>query len=593
MKARIYLALILMAGLMAGCKKDFLVRDPLDKLDDDSYWANEKNLRTFAYGFYTTYFVGYASGFTFGPYFYQGQSLNDDFGPTSPPQFTKIVPATDGGWSFTNIRKANIFIDRIGTVPGLTDEARNHWWGVARFFRALAYSELVNTYGDVPWFSKPPLSTEKELIYKPRDPRAQVMDSVLADFKFAAENVRAADGEKGLNVTKWVVMAYMSRIMLFEGTWQKYHNLSTAKAVEYLTASKWAANEVITKGGFKFTNAYRESFNSLDLSKNEEMIMYRRYATGLLTHSLNSYVNREGQTGPNKNLIETYLCTNGLPIDPAGADPNPLYQGDKNINAVMANRDPRMFGTYNMEIRPNGSYNKTNLLGVSTSGYCTLKFLNDEIKDQSIGLSNLNPTHAPVIRYGEVLVSYAEAAAELGTLGQPGITQEDLDKSINVIRKRPTGIPGNNTKLPDLQVIGGQPAVGGTVYDDEKRDPLVPAMIWEIRRERRLELVMEGFRLDDLRRWKKLVYTDTEKNPDINRGAWIVRSEWNKQPPATGSWLKDVTLTGANEGYIIPSPVAKRIFESDKVYLQPIPLNQIKLYEDEGAELSQNPGWTQ
>ena len=360
--------------------------------------------------------------------------------------------------------------------------------------------------------------------------------------------------------------------------WERYQALNEDKAKQYLGEAKWAANEVMTGGGYSFSKTYRESFNSLDLSDNREIIMYRRYATGLLTHALNSYVNREGQTGPNKNLMEAYLCTDGLPVKLSTK-----YQGDKNIDQVMGNRDPRMFGTYNRELRPNGSYNRTNLLGVSTTAYCTLKFLNEEIKDQPIGLSNLNPTHAPVIRYGEVLMNYVEAAAELG-----GLTQNDLDRTINVLRKRPNG---GVDRLPDLQVVGGQPAVNGTVYDDPARDPSVSSLLWEIRRERRVELVMEGFRLNDLRRWKKIDYTDTEKYPDINRGAWIKRSEWLKADGS--SWLKDVTLTGTTEGYVIPSPTGKRTAIDPKVYLDPLPQDQIKLYSDKGLELKQNPGWTQ
>src|SRR5690625_7441511 len=90
------------------------------------------------------------------------------------------------------------------------------------------------------------------------------------------------------------------------------------------------------------------------------------------------------------------------------------------------------------------------------TNYAKIKFLNEEIKYMPEGSSNLNPTDAPVIRYGEVLMNYAEAAAELGTL-----TQEDLDKSINQLRARGEGV------VPPLQVIGGQPAVNGAVYDDQ------------------------------------------------------------------------------------------------------------------------------
>ncbi|MDQ3278801.1 MAG: RagB/SusD family nutrient uptake outer membrane protein, partial [Bacteroidota bacterium] len=212
----------------------------------------------------------------------------------------------------------------------------------------------------------------------------------------------------------------------------------------------------------------------------------------------------------------------------------------------------------------------------STSGYAVHKFFNESLKNLTEGSSSLNRTDAPVIRFGEVLLNYAEAVAELGTL-----TQADLDKTINKLRKR----PGIN--MPNLQVIGGQPAVNGTVYDDPERDRTVPSLIWEIRRERRTELMFEGFRLDDLKRWKKLEYTDTQANSDINRGAWIKRSDW----PALHA---DVRIEGgAAEGYIIPatSAASARLFNDPKYYLEPLPLDQINLYKTQGVTLTQNPGW--
>ena len=585
MKSKIYI-LVLLAWLGTGCSKEFLDRGPLDQESDNIYWSNEKNVRTFAYGFYTTYFVGYGTGFAFGDYFYQGQSLNDDFAPTSPPQFVKIIPASGGGWAFTNVRKANIMLDRVQNMSSLDEATKKHWMGIARFFRGMAYYRLVKAFGDVPWYGYAMDVSEEAQLYKPRDPRTLVMDSVLLDFKYASENVRAADGEKGLNVTKWIVEAYMSRVFLFEGTWQKYHLNNAAKAQEYLLAAKAAAEDVITNGGYAFNQTYRESFNNLDLSKNTEIIMYRRYATGLLTHSLNSYVNGEGQTGPNKNLMESYLCTDGRPIGTST-----VYQGDKTNEMVRTNRDPRLLDTFNPELRPPGSNNRYNKLGTSTSGYCTWKFLNDAIRDLPEGSSSVNPTHAPVIRLGEVLINYAEAAAETGA-----ITQPDLDKSINKLRARPSGTA---TKVPPLQVMGGQPAIAGVVYTDPKRDPTVSEILWEIRRERRVELAMEGLRLDDLKRWKKLAYVDNRANPDLNRGCWINRAEWAKVP--TGSWLSNVTLEGGGqEGYIIPAPnpLTDRLFiEGDKLYtkwyLDPLPLDQIKLYKDKGVDLLQNPDWVQ
>ena len=490
MISRIYLSLLVALTVVSGCKKGFLERYPQDQLVDQTFWTNETTVRTFAFGFYTSYFSGFSTGFDLGwGGFFSGQSLNDDFAPSSPSRFTQVVPASGGGWSFGMVRKANLFINRVQTVP-MGEDAIRHWTGVGRLFRGLEYSDLVQRFGDVPWYGKELTETDEEL-YKPRDSRTLVMDSVLADFKYAAENVRVTDGAEGLTVNKNVVLALMSRVFLFEGTFLKYHNINQAKSKEYLEAAQWAANEVMKSGKYSISDNYRSVFNSVDLAGKKEIILYRRYEAGLVTHSLHSYVNKEPQTGASKDAVESFLAKDGLPISIS-----PLYKGDKTIANVMADRDPRITETFAPDLRLNGA--ATNY---STSGYAVRKFFNEAIKDALEGNGQLNITDAPEIRYGEVLLNYAEATAELGTL-----TQADLDKSINLLRSRP-GIA-----MPKLQVLGNQPAVNGVAYNDPQRDPTVPALIWEIRRERRTELMFEGFRLDDLKRWKKLEYTDTQAN---------------------------------------------------------------------------------
>ncbi|ALI99023.1 RagB/SusD family nutrient uptake outer membrane protein [Rufibacter tibetensis] len=570
MKTRIVTVLFL-ALTFFGCE-DFLETPPADTLTDETYWTNETSVRTFSYGFYTAYFSGYGSGNTWGRYF-SGQGLNDDFAPTAPAQFTpNAVPASGGGWSFTWVRKANIFINRVQTVP-MDQAAINHWRGIGRFFRAMEYHDLTKSFGDVPWYSNALTETEVEQLYKPRDSRTLVMDSVLADFKYAAEHVRLENGPKGLTVNKDVVLAYMSRVFLFEGTWQKYHNNNTAKAAEYLEAAKWAANEVIKSGRYRLGN-YREVFNSLSLAGNTEVILYREYVAGTLTHALNSYNNKEPQTGPSKDLIDSYLANDGLPIRVST-----VYQGDQGIAKVMANRDPRISQTFvTNQLRLNGIAGN-----YSTTGYATHKFLNEAIKDLPEGSLSGNPTDAPVIRYGEVLVNYAEAAAELATVGGPAVTQNDLNISVNVLRSR----PGIN--IPHLQVMGGLPAVAGKVYDDPERDPSVPSLIWEIRRERRIELVFEGFRLDDLKRWKKLEYTNTLTNPEINMGAWIRKAD---HPGISAAVVLDKSQNDP-EGYITPAWTAatQRTITDPKFFLNPLPLDQIVLYKEKGVTLTQNPGW--
>lgn len=580
MKTIKFYMILFLAIIVVGCEKDFIDTPPEDQFVDEEFWSSESNVETFAYGFYPAYFVGYGSGYSWGDYF-SGQALNDDFAPTAPPLFPKNVPASGGGWYFGWVRKANIFIDRVKTVP-MPEEAIEHWVGVGRFFRGLEYHDLVSRFGDVPWYENELSETDEELLYKKRDDRTFVMDKVLEDFRYAAEHVRENVENEQQMVDRNVVLAFMSRIFLFEGTWQKYHENNTEKAKEYLEAAQWAANEVIESGEFSLGD-YREVFSSLSLAGNPEVILYREYEPGVLTHSLNSYVNKEPQTGINKEAIEAYLTAEGFPIDPSSYE-------DHGIEAVMEARDPRLYATVvPYELRIDGVASN-----YSTTGYAIHKFLNESIADDPIGSSNLNPTDAPVIRYGEVLLNYIEATAELATLGGPAVTQEDLDKSINVLRSRP-GID-----LPHLEVIGGLPAVNGVVYDDPERDPDVPSLIWEIRRERRIELMMEGFRYDDLRRWKQLEDVTTTDGPnnatEINMGAWIDKSDY---PEADLSAIQLADENGvylpddATQGYIVPavSEEVQRVFSDPRVYLWPIPLDQIKLYADQGVTLEQNPGW--
>jgi len=585
MKTLRYTAIAALLSL-SSCSKDFLGGDfltkaPLDRLTDPAFWSSENNIRTYTYGFYNYYFTGYGKGYTWNtPYFF-GQFINDDFAPLKiegnvVDKFPLNVPTSGGGWSpalpdeqkpteassyYSRVRKANHFIESVPKAA-LAAEAENHWLGVGRFFRGLEYANFVNRFGDVPYIGQV-LSEDDPELYRPRDPRTFVMDKVLEDFRFAAQNVRTTDGPEKQAVNRYVVLAFMSRVFLFEGTWLKYHNGSQAKATEYLEAAKWAADQVIQSGAFSLSSDYRGLFTSESLKGNPEVILFKEYAEGILQHSLMSYNNTEPQPGVSKNAIDSYLLADGLPIGLS-----PLYPGDKTVADALKDRDGRMAGTVVPEFRMMNTRPD-----YSISGYSVHKFLNETLKNQNVGTSQLNITDAPVIRYGEVLVNYAEAAAELG-----GITQAELDRSVNLLRAR-TGV-----NLPKLEVIGDLPTVNGTVYDDPARDTDVPSLIWEIRRERRSELIFEGRRLDDLRRWKKLHYADTDKNPTINRGAYIVKADY------TADQLAGISIDGTNEGYIIPSAAVKREVE-DKFYLDPIPIDQITLYRNNGVELTQNPGW--
>ena len=548
---------------LVSCDDDFLTRPPLDEMSDQTYWESEENVRTFALGFYTAYFQGYGSGYTWGDYF-SGQSLNDDFAPSNPPDFVQNVPTSGGGWGFGWVRKANLMIDRVDGME-MDQEAKDHWKGVGRFFRALEYNDLVKRFGDVQWYGEVLDENDTEKLYKPRDPRGMVLDSVLADFEYAVENVRLDDGTPGLAVNKDVVLAFMSRVFLYHGTYLKYHGLDGQRAQKYLQAAKDAADQLITSGRYSLAEDYRGLFNSMSLSGNPEIIMHRKYEEGALTHSLHSYSDNEPQTGASKDAIDSYRMDNGLPIRQTGSG----YNGDDGIDNVMADRDPRITETFVQELRLTGEASN-----YSSSGYAQHKFKNEEISGELIGTQNNNPTDAPVIRYGEVLINYAEASYELNDQ----ISQADLNKSINVLRSRP------DVNMPDLQVSGQQAMVNGQPIDDPERPQSVSPILWEIRVERRVELMMEGFRLDDLKRWEYLEKTDTEDYTDINRGAYVDLSE---HPEA------DVEVDGSGEGFIVPAYQAQsqRDFPGDYIYLYPLPLDEIQHYEDNGATLEQNPGW--
>ncbi len=571
--------LILMSAifLMAGCKKDFLDKYPLDQLEDVSFWTSEANVRTYSWNFYPRYFAGYESGNVTGwGGFFTGESLNDDVAGAT--QFTPNVATSSTSWNnaFTWIRRANLMHERVQGMSVLSADVKNHWLGTARFFRALEYANRVAEFGDFPWFDKA-LAPEDPGLYRPRDSRTFVMDKALEDFRFAAEHVKP--GTDRAVVDKYTVLALMSRVFLFEGTWQKYHEGNTAKANEYLEAAKWAANEVMASNQFSLASNYRSLFNSADLATStakSEIIVYRRYEASVLMHSLMSYQNMEPQTGFSKSAVDSYLSIDGLPIGllAAGTFDGVQKVGTARKAKAMIGRDPRINATFADSLRIVGNVTH---YGNSTSGYAAIKFLDESLISTAAALSGTNVSDAPQVRYAEVLLNYIEAAAELGTL-----TQSDLDKTINKLRKR----EGFAAKLPDLEIVGGQPAVDGQVYDDPNRDATVPPMIWEIRRERRVELLMEGFRNDDLRRWKKLEYADQVSNIDANRGAYIKLADFG---PAAGLKIEN----NANEGYIQPvqSEASFRRFYNPRVYLAPIGTNEIKLYKDNGATLIQNPGW--
>ena len=581
---------VLLMCTLVGCE-DFLNQPPYDDFTDAEYWKNEDQARTFMYGFYTSLFSGYGSGASHGQ-FLMGQTSNDDFASDVEQQDLTplVIPEADGSWSFTNIRKANYVLENIDRIDA-NAAAKNHWRGVARFFRACYYSNLVFRYGDVPWYDRVPALSDNDYLYKDRDSRTFVDSCIMADFQYAMDSVRANDGN--LQINKYVVAAMASRLLLREGTFLKYHNLDQAMAEQCLTMAKNAAELVMKSGKYAVASSYKNLFVSEDLSTNPEIIMYRQYEDGLLAHSTLAYSYTEAQAGLSKSLAEDFVNANGLPIYAENAK-----WLAKTSEDFFANRDPRLA----MCIRNHYCIKGESLTPFSyaLSGYAWNKFMDDSKAGEKnpTWAREKNTTDAPCVRYAEVLLNYVEAAYELHLMSKYTFTQADLDKSINLIRARA------DVNLPALQMLGDQPAINGVAFDDPKRlqieqkandgKLITPSLLWEIRRERRVELCMEGFRLNDLKRWCKLDYMWNECNPDIRYGAYIRVSDYKNKD-------KEIILAGkvdpltndtvTKEGYILRNTLGKRNRPIKRNYINPIPSGQITLYKSKGYTLSQNTEW--
>lgn len=583
---------ILSAGLLlatavsfSSCD-DFLTRDPQDTVTDvPSFWNNEENLRTSFLDYYTYFFPGYRSSWERADNFAETNVADwtDDNAQEVATLFTKVAPTSDAGnWNFKKIRNMNLLLSRIQSST-LGEEAKNHWSGVARLFRAMEYAKLVQKFGDVPYYDAVVGSTDNEQLYRARDPRTTVMDKVNEDLAFACANIRVNDGTKGLTVNRAVAQGFASRIMLFEGTWQKYHANNTAKAAEYLKAAKDYAAALMQTNAYSIAPSYKSLTTSEDLAGNPEIIMYRSYVENVVMHSLMSFQNTEMEmSSPSRSFIDAFLTKNGLPIHQAG---NTDYKG-KEFAKEIQNRDPRLADNIDEEsgLRLNGV-----AAVYAASGYYANRYVNKDLINKPGGMSNTNTTDAPVMKLNEVMMNYIEAAAELADLGQYTLTQADFDKTINAIRDR------QSTQMPHVTLAGNALKVNGVEINDPDRDATVKPIIWEIRRERRVELAYEGLRFNDLRRWGKLEYADMVKNKKLNMGAWINKADY----PENAEALAKITLcdengnivTG-NEGYIMPiTEVAKMRVMADKDYLYPVPVDQITMYETHGFKLTQNPGW--
>jgi hypothetical protein len=584
--------------LSVSCNDDFLQRDPLDQVNNDTFWETENHLRVYNNNLYhiarvednVPILMGHDEAFDsqFGGIWYL-DGMSDNTGPREPrsdifqrvragKHVTPNDPSTFGykGWNF--LRAINVGLANYPKAK-VTEVIRNKYVGEARLLRGWFYADKVAKYGDVQWVDKELTTADEEILNGTRDDREFVMAKVLEDLNFATQNIPNdwADGNAPGRLNRWAALAVKARVCLFEGTWRKYHGGSDADM--WLQEAADAALAVMQGGKYSLYSTgnpdtdYNAIHRMTDLTGNREVLYWRRYQLGIFTNHVQSY-HKDYNGGASKDMVESYLSTDGLPITLSS-----LYQGDAVYENIWIDRDPRLRQSilhpddqaiYNYGNHASSVVRYPQITGMTTpgqkvaTGYHIIKVYEN---NAAYATYNTSATPAIILRYGEVLLNYAEAKAELGT-----ITQGDLDMSINLLRDR--------VAMPHL---GMNPPM-----DPRHADEGISSLLVEIRRERRVELFIEGFRYDDLRRWKqgtKLLEKTYGIRWDAANKAAIPSSS---QATIQSSVITDIFGNPAEYLDIYKgTDYATPVFDESKHYLWPIPINTIS----QNPNLGQNPGW--
>lgn len=549
MKKLIRLSIYLFAGslILTGCKLD---RSPESDFSDANFWNTETDLMNAANRMYEQLDA------------YWTDNRGDDAtgqGTNSVSNGSRQVPNTSGDWNdrYDEIFTANNILEK-GVKANVTEAIRNRYFGEARFFRAYAYFQLAQKYGDVPLVLKT-LDISSPELSMPRTPRADVMKAIYDDLDFAATwlPTRAALAAVQYGrVTKSAAWALKARVALYEGTRLKFRNESGWQ--DHLNLAIAAATNVMGQGHTLYANYLNLFTKTGEGAANTENIFVKIFgvsnANMILTHNYSRDL-ENGRNAITRNLIRQYLYTDGLPAfntdNTVSTTRSPLFVAEgseTSYNTIFQNRDPRLGFTafLNGETAYKGPWVPTTSLG-SRTAYASKKGFS--IEDWTI--NSAATTDKQIIRYAEVLLIFAEAKFELnGT-----ISDADLDNTINRLRTR----AGLTVKLTNAFVTANN-----------------LSMREEIRRERTVELALEGFRYDDLIRWKT---AETVLTKDILGGKYNA-VEWVGTMPGT--------LRLNADGVLITEAANTRTFLPNRDYLYPVPLNEISL---SGGNVTQNPNW--
>lgn len=594
MKRFITAAIILLIGLTA-CD-DLLDLHPLSQISQTDYFKTETDLQLFSNSFYNNLLN--KSPYDEQSDIYIQQNLSDEMlGGTK-----RTVPASGGGWSWGDLRKMNTLLAYANQCEDKNAVVK--YTALTRFFRAFFYFEKVKRFGDVPWYDVE-LGSSDQALYKARDSREVIMTHMIEDIDYAIANLpdKKQETSSPYRVNKWAAMALKAQFCLYEGTFRKYHglNLDGHAYTYYLEQSTAAAQELMKTGPYKLYSTGNPGKDYLTLFAEEnanpdEYIFAIKFDYGLnIYHNATAHtlVPTQGRPGFTRKMVNTYLKKDGT------AFTNETGWQEMSFIDEVKNRDPRLA----QSIRTPGytRIGQTKVLApdlsISVTGYQPIKFVQDPTASGgNVDRNDRSTCDLPVYRYAEVLLNYAEAKAELGTL-----TQDDLDSSINLIRRR--------VGMPDLNMSSANANPDRYLSSDDTGYSNVTGtnkgVILEIRRERTIELMQEGFRFDDLVRWKaghcidQSIYGMYFPGPgeydltgDGVADVILYASGTSKPSAASGTQVykigEEIILSEGNKGYVsYHKNIERTPFSEQRDYLYPIPSDERSLNKN----LTQNPGW--
>lgn len=531
---------------------------PKEYLSDPLYWKSQNDFKTATNYLYSVALEGYSTSYILD----YNSDIAYSLSSNGESNGSWIAPDNDPEWDnpYKYIRNSNIIIDKYMSYPGNKNEIRIYE-AEARFFRAYQYWRLIKRFGDVPLI-KSVLDVNSEELMAHRSERKEVEDFILQELQDISTVLplqnELLDEEKG-RITSGAALALKARVALFTGTWAKYHGHRDDVA-QLLEQSISAANTVIQSQQYSlFEEKGKDSYRYLFIEAGDgssEDILSNRYYKNIRTHNASSQFAWGWCGTPTRKMADMYLCKDGLPIKKSTA-----FRGYETINSEFENRDPRMTQTF---LIPGTIYSdfeqgkpssicppKFSDRPETRTGYKLWKFIGEEKGQDTQAEYDYH-----VIRYAEVLLILAEATFEKDGY----ISDEVLNKTINLLRNR-AGV--------------NMPSLSNKFVLDHQLD-----MLSEIRRERTVELAFEGFRRDDLRRWK---IAETELNQAV-KGIKYKGTEYETLGVLNSG---NPGLVDEN-GFLIVEPKTDRQFLPDKHYLYSVPLMQLHLNPNLGPN---NPGW--